>query len=39
MSDDDTQNGDDGGAEIEAPAATSGGGFMGQIDDYFGISS
>ena len=38
MSDDDTQNGDDGGVEMEAPAATSGGGFMGQIDDYFGIS-
>ena len=38
MSDDDTQNSDDGGSEMEAPVASSGNGFMGQIDDYFGIS-
>ena len=38
MSDDDIQNGDDGGAAMEAPATSSGGGFMSQIDDYFGIS-
>ena len=37
MSDDDMENGDDGGSEMEAPAATEAG-MSDALDDYFGIT-